>query len=131
VWLAAIDLEFRLLPNRIVLPATAIVLGLVAALDSSLALEHAIAALGAGAFLLVAALFRPGALGMGDVKLGLLLGAILGASVLTALILGFGAVAIVGLGLLARSGRSALRRELPLGPFLALGAILVLVGGGY
>jgi leader peptidase (prepilin peptidase)/N-methyltransferase len=129
VWLAAIDLEFRLLPNRIVLPAAGIVLGFVAVLDSSLALEHAVAALGAGAFLFVAAMFRRGALGMGDVKLGLLLGAILGGSVLTALMLGFGAVAIVGVGLVARSGSKALRQELPLGPFLALGAFLVLAAG--
>jgi leader peptidase (prepilin peptidase) / N-methyltransferase len=130
VWLAALDLEFRLLPNRIVLPAAGVVVVLTAILEPSLAAEHTLAALGAAAFLLVAALVRSGGLGMGDVKLGLLLGAILGASVLTALILGFGAVAIVGLCLVARSGRSALKRELPLGPFLALGAILALVGGG-
>lgn len=129
VWLAAIDLEFRLLPNRIVLPATAIVLVAVSALDSSLALEHAVAALGAGALLLVAALLRRGALGMGDVKLALLLGATLGGSVLTALMLGFGAAAVAGIVLVARSGREALKHELPLGPFLALGAILVLAAG--
>lgn len=129
VWLAAIDLEFRVLPNRIVLPAAALVVLLTTAIEPSLAAEHALAGLGAGAFLLVAALLRPGGLGMGDVKLGLLLGAILGGSVLTALVLGFGAVAVVGVALVVRSGRKALTKQLPLAPFLALGAILVLVGG--
>ena len=130
VWLAAIDLEFRLLPNRIILPATAAVLALMAVIEPSLAPEHVLAAVGAGAFLLVAALLRRGALGMGDVKLAILVGAMLGGSVLTALIVGFGAVAIVGVGLMARSGRKALRTDVPLGPFLALGAIVALVAGG-
>jgi prepilin signal peptidase PulO-like enzyme (type II secretory pathway) len=130
VWLAAIDLEFRVLPNRIILPATAAVLALTAVIEPSLALEHALAAVGAGAFLLVAALLRRGALGMGDVKLAILVGAMLGASVVTALIVGFGAVAIVGVGLIARSGRKGLKQEVPLGPYLALGAFVALVAGG-
>ena len=129
VWLAALDLEFRLVPNRIVLPATAVVLTLTAVLEPSLAAEHALAAVGAGGLLLLAAMLRPGDLGMGDVKLGLLLGAMLGSSVVTAAMVGFGAVTLVGVALLARSGRSALKRRLPLAPFLALGAIVTLVAG--
>jgi prepilin signal peptidase PulO-like enzyme (type II secretory pathway) len=129
VWLAAIDLEFRLIPNRIVLPATAAVLALTAVLEPSVAPERVLAALGAGAFLLLAALLRRGSLGMGDVKLALMLGAVLGGSVLTALMVGFGAVGLVGVVLVARSGRSALALKLPLAPFLALGAIVVLAAG--
>jgi hypothetical protein len=53
---------------------------------------------------------------MGDVKLGLLLGATLGASVLTALTVALAFAALVGVRLVARHGRSALRRQLPLGP---------------
>jgi leader peptidase (prepilin peptidase)/N-methyltransferase len=127
VWLAALDLEYRLLPNRIVLPATAAVLAAVAVLEPSQLPEHALAAVGAGGFLLVAASLRAGALGMGDVKLALLVGATLGGSVMTALMLGFGLVGLVGLGLVARDGRAALKRELPLGPFLAFGAIVALL----
>jgi leader peptidase (prepilin peptidase)/N-methyltransferase len=130
VWLAAIDLEFRLVPNRIVLPATAVVLLSTAAFDAALAAERLAGALAAGAFLLVAALLRPGGLGFGDVKLAALVGAVLGSSVLTALLVGFGTVAVVGLVLVARSGRSALRQQLPLVPFLALGAIVTIVAGG-
>lgn len=129
VWLAAIDLEFRLVPNRIVLPATAVVLLAVSAFDPGLAVEHVLAALGAGGLLLVAALLRPGDLGVGDVKLAVLIGAVLGSSVLTAFVIGFGAVALVGVALIARTGRSALRRHLPLAPFLALGAIVTILTG--
>ena len=129
VWLAAIDLEFRLVPNRIVLPATAAVLVVTAAFDAGLAVERLAAAVGVGAFLLVAALLRPGALGFGDVKLGLLLGATLGGSVLTALLVGFGAVAVVGLLLVARSGRRAFEDQLPLVPFLAFGALVAIIAG--
>jgi leader peptidase (prepilin peptidase)/N-methyltransferase len=128
VWLAALDLEFRLLPNRIVLPATVVVLLLVAAVAPAEAPGRALAALGAALLLFVAARARPGGLGMGDVKLALLLGATLGAGVVTALAVGFGAAGLVGLALLARSGRGALRTQLPLAPFLAVGAIVALLG---
>ncbi len=127
VWLAAIDLEFHLLPDRLMLPATVIVLAVLAIADPHLAALHALAAAGAAILLLVAALARAGSLGMGDVKLGLLLGAALGASVLTALTIGFAVAALAGVALVARDGRSALRRQLPLGPYLALGALVVLV----
>jgi leader peptidase (prepilin peptidase)/N-methyltransferase len=127
VWLAAIDLESRLIPNRIVLPAAAVVLGVAFVLDPALGVEHLVAAVAASAFLLVAAAVRPGALGMGDVKLALLLGALLGAAVLTALCIGFLLVAATGLVQVARHGRSALKQQLPLAPFLAAGAIATLL----
>ena len=127
VWLAAIDLEFRLLPDRLMLPATAAVLAVLAAVDPHLAVLHALIGFGTAVLLLVAAFVRAGDLGMGDVKLGLLLGATLGASFLTALTVGFAVAALVGVALVARHGRSALRRQLPLGPYLALGALVDLL----
>lgn len=131
VWIAAIDLESRLLPDRIVLPVTAAVLVACAVIQPRHALAHLLAALAVGGFLFVAALARPGDLGMGDAKLALLLGALLGRAVLPALMLGFVLFAVVGIVLVVREGRSALKRQLPLGPFLALGAIatLLLAGG--
>lgn len=131
VWLAAIDLETRLLPNRIVLPSALVVTAASALLGPRAFAEHLLCALAAGVFLGVAAGLRPGDLGMGDAKLALLLGALLGTAVLTALVIGFCLVAAVGLVLLARDGRPALKRTLPLGPFLAVGALatLLLVGG--
>ena len=130
VWVAAIDLETRLLPNRIVLPAALVVTAASAQLGPGAFAEHALCALAAGGFLAVAATIRPGDLGMGDAKLALLLGALLVTHVLTALLIGFGLVALVGLALLVRDGRPALKRTLPLGPFLAAGALATLLLAG-
>jgi leader peptidase (prepilin peptidase)/N-methyltransferase len=130
VWLAAIDLETRLLPNRITLPATGLVLAASLVFDRDAFLQHLLAALAAGGFLFAAAAIRPGDLGMGDAKLALLLGALLGAAVLEALLIGFCLVAATGLVLLASEGRPALKRHLPLGPFLAAGALATLLLSG-
>ena len=130
VWVAAIDLESRLLPDRIVLTATVGVLLASALFQPTPAVEHVLAALLAGGFLFGAAIVRPGDLGLGDAKLMLLVGAVLGRSVPSAMLLGFGLFALVGVALLVRDGRSALKRQLPLGPFIAAGAIAVLLLGG-
>ena len=123
VVLSLIDIESRRLPNRIVLPAAALVL--TARLAT--APEHwAIwigAALGAAGFLLAFALAFPAGLGMGDVKLALLLGAMLGTAVVPATVLGTLAGAAAAAVLLVRDGRRALGRTMPFGPFLAFGAI--------
>ena len=78
VALSVIDVRTRRLPNRIVLPAAALVLAAQIAIAPDRALEWTLGALGAFAFLLAAALLNPAGLGMGDVKLALLLGAALG-----------------------------------------------------
>ena len=84
--ISATDLEHRIIPNRVVLPAAAIVLVAQTALDPSP--EWALAALGASGFLFAAALAYPAGMGMGDVKLALLIGAMLGRTVSVALMLG-------------------------------------------
>lgn len=129
VWLSALDIDYRLLPNRLVLPAAAIVFASRAALEPRRAGEFALAAVGASLFLLLPAFVRPSALGMGDVKLGILLGAGLGSSVAAALIIGFLAAAIAALALVAAYGRDAMRLSIPLAPFLSLGAIALIVTG--
>jgi leader peptidase (prepilin peptidase) / N-methyltransferase len=129
VWVAAIDLETRLLPNRIVVPAAALVLAATPLLGLHGVIEHAVAALVAGGSLFLAAAARPGDLGMGDAKLALLLGALLGGAVLQALAIGFCLVGAAGLVLVARHGKPGLKRHLPLGPFLAAGAVAALLLG--
>jgi len=123
VELAAIDLECRLLPNRIVIPTLLAVLAAQLALDPGRYAESLVAALGAGLFLLLPSLIRRGAVGMGDVKLAVLLGALLGRVVAPALAIGLCAAGGAALLLLAVRSRAALRQEIPLGPFLAGGAI--------
>jgi len=127
VWLAAIDLRERILPNRIVLPATVAVLAAHALVTPRDVLQYVLAALGAGALFLLPALVRPGALGMGDVKLAVFLGAALGSAVVSALTLGLFAAGLYAITLVLVRGRAAMKTQMPLGPFLAFGAILVLL----
>lgn len=127
VVISAIDLERRIIPNRIVIPATAIVLVAQTALNPDRALEWAVAAVGAACFFLVPLLIHPTGLGMGDVKLAALLGAGLGAAVVGALVVGILAAAAVALVILVRGGAAARKRAIPFGPFLAFGAVVALL----
>jgi leader peptidase (prepilin peptidase)/N-methyltransferase len=122
--LAAVDLRARVLPNRIVGPAICAALCWQLAFFPGRWQEWLLAGLGAGAFLMLPGLLSPGAVGMGDVKLAVLLGVALGAGVTMALVLGFLAAAPAALIVLARRGRQA---TMPYGPFLALGAAVVLL----
>jgi leader peptidase (prepilin peptidase)/N-methyltransferase len=127
VELAAVDLERRILPNRIVLPTLLVVLAAQLALDPSFYLQTLASAVGAGLFLLIPSLVRRGAVGMGDVKLAALLGAALGPLVVTALAIGFTGAGAFALLFVAARGRGVLRQEIPLGPFLAAGAIVAVL----
>ena len=130
VVLAATDLQERLIPNRIVVPAAAIVLVAQLVFYPGRAGEWIISAVGAALFLFVPAVIKSGSIGMGDVKLGLLLGAATGFAVLPALTLGFLSLVPVAVYMLLREGGAARKKYLPLGPFLAFGALVVLLSGG-
>jgi leader peptidase (prepilin peptidase)/N-methyltransferase len=127
VVLSMIDLESHRLPNRIVLPSAALVLAGRLATDPGHWHWWLGASLGAFACFFVFALIVPAGFGMGDVKLMLLLGAALGAAVLPALLLGVLAGGVAGVVVLVREGRDARRKAIPYGPFLAFGAIAVLL----
>jgi len=127
VAVTATDLTHRIVPNRIVLPAAVIVLLAQTALYPSP--EWAIGALGAAGFLFAAALAYPAGMGMGDVKLALLLGAMLGRLVAVGLMLGMLAALIPSAVLLARHGSAARKMGIPFAPFLAFGAVVALFVG--
>jgi leader peptidase (prepilin peptidase) / N-methyltransferase len=127
VAVSATDLEHRIIPNKIVLPAAVVVLGAQTALHPSP--EWALGALGASGFLFVAALAYPAGMGMGDVKLALLMGAMLGRTVSVALMLGMIAALLPGIFLLAKHGQKARKMGIPFGPFLALGSVVALFWG--
>jgi leader peptidase (prepilin peptidase)/N-methyltransferase len=127
VVLSAIDLTHRIVPNRIVLPAALAVLVAQTALEPSP--EWALGALGASGFLFVAALAYPAGMGMGDVKLALLLGAMLGRLVAVGLMVGMVAALVPSVVLLARHGAAARKMGIPFAPFLALGAIVAVFAG--
>ncbi len=128
--LALIDLDTRLLPNRLTLPAAivAIVLGLL--VDPSGEPERLIACVAAGGFFFVAAVAYPRGMGMGDVKLAGVMGLFLGREVAAALFIGLLAGVVAGVVIIRRKGaREGRKTTVPFGPFLALGGVVaVLVG---
>jgi len=121
---ALFDLAQRRIPNRIVLPAAATCAALTLAAGAPLSL---IADLATILILLIVSLRWPAALGMGDVKLALLLVLGLDGDALRALALGLLLAAVAGLALLTRHGRAAWRTSLPLAPFLVVGALLAVI----
>ena len=127
VAVSATDLEHRIVPNRIVVPAAAVVLLAQTGLHPSV--EWVLAGFGASGFLFAAALAYPRGMGMGDVKLALLLGVMLGRTVPIALMLGMVTALIPSIGLVARHGASARKMGIPLAPFLALGGVVALFAG--
>jgi prepilin signal peptidase PulO-like enzyme (type II secretory pathway) len=129
VALAAYDLECRLIPNRIVLPAIALVLVAQLVAFPAEALEWLGATVGAGVVLYLPRLFKRDAVGVGDVKLAMLLGAGLGGEVVNALLFGSLAAAPVAIWILATRGETERGQTIPLAPFLAVGAILAVFLG--
>ena len=127
VMLSAIDLRHRIVPNGIVVPAALATLVLHTILDPSPV--WLAGSLGSAGFLFLAVLAYPKGLGMGDVKLALLLGAMLGASVSVALFLGLVAALVPSAVLLVRHGSRARKMAIPLVPYLALGAVVGLFAG--
>ncbi len=137
VAVSAIDLERRLIPNRIVYPTGFVCLPL---LVLAAAVEGEWDRLGTallGAVLAWAAMFVlhiavPAGLGFGDVRLSFLLGLFLGwlslSHVLIGMFLGFLLGAVLGLLLIALRIRSR-KDAVPFGPFLAAGAVICILVG--
>jgi leader peptidase (prepilin peptidase) / N-methyltransferase len=127
VVLSSIDIDRRIVPNKIVLPAAAVVLVAQTLVHPSV--EWVAAGLGASLFLFLAALAYPRGMGMGDVKLALLLGFAVGRSVPIALFTGMVAALVPSAVLFARHGSAARKMAIPFAPFLALGGVLALFWG--
>jgi len=124
--LAAIDIEHRILPNCILFPAYLVVLAAQVLVVPDDALEWLLAGLAAAAFLALPLIFRRDAMGMGDIKLALLLGAIVGWKVFGAIVIGCFAMLPFALAMLVRD-HSVKGKTLPFGPFLAFGTVVVLL----
>jgi len=125
-----IDLEHRLILNKLTYPAAvlALVIGLV--LDPGGVPEQLIAACAAGGFFLAAALVYPKGMGLGDVKLAFVMGLYLGRAVAPAVFVALIAGVLVGVVVIVRLGAEQGRRtKVPFGPFLALGSVLALFVG--
>lgn len=123
------DLERRIIPNRVLAFGAVVGIALVAVVDSGALPERLIAAAAGGGFLLIVALAYPRGMGMGDVKLAAMMGLYLGSAVAPALLIGFAAGSVLGVGLILKHGSEGRRLAVPFGPFLALGGILGLLVG--
>ena len=123
----ATDLERRIVPNWVVLPAAAAVLALQTV--SHLSPEWALGAVGAAGFFFLAALAYPGGMGMGDVKLALLIGALLGRTTPVGVMLGLLFGLLPSIVLFARHGFGARKLKIPFAPFLATGGVVALFAG--
>jgi prepilin signal peptidase PulO-like enzyme (type II secretory pathway) len=127
VLLSVHDLERRNIPNRIVLPAWAFALFANIALHPSHTVEWTLSSVAAAAFFFVFARLTHGGVGMGDVKLVGFIGAVLGRDVFPALLIGTGASGLLAALILLQHGKAARRRTYAFGPFLAGGALVVLL----
>jgi leader peptidase (prepilin peptidase)/N-methyltransferase len=124
-----IDLEHKLIPDAIVLPAAVVGLALGIAAHPQRWWVPVVAALGAGGFLFAIWLVFPAGMGLGDAKFALLMGGVLGLSVIPAMGVAFAAGALLGIAMIARHGAAARKTAVPFGPFLAAGAVVGLVWG--
>jgi leader peptidase (prepilin peptidase)/N-methyltransferase len=126
---ASIDLEHRIVPNKILLPLAVWAVGAGALIHLDALPEMLIAGAAAFTALLLAALAYPGGMGMGDVKLAGVMGLYLGVSVVPALLTAFLAGSIVGIAIVIRHGADARKKGVPFAPFMALGGLVGLLAG--
>ncbi len=127
--IALIDLDLRIIPNKLTGAGAIAAVALTAALEPT-ELPERLAAGAALAFVFSLPAFIGGGMGMGDAKLigvlGLYLGWPVGLAVLAALVVG----TVVGIAIVARVGVSRGRKTgVPFGPFLAFGAVLTVLAG--
>jgi leader peptidase (prepilin peptidase) / N-methyltransferase len=128
--IALIDLDHRIIPNRLTAPAAVLALVLGTALDPGGEVERLVAGAVAGGALLLPSLLHPGGMGMGDAKLVGVLGLYLGRGVAPAFLVAFAAGTAVGVAIMLRKGMTAGRKTaVPFGPFLALGGLVGLLAG--
>jgi leader peptidase (prepilin peptidase)/N-methyltransferase len=128
--IALIDLDHRIIPNRLTLPAAVVAVVLGSVLDPGGEIERLIAGAAAAAVLGLPALLRPSGMGMGDAKLVGVLGLFLGVAVIPAFFVAFASGTVVGIAIIMRKGMAQGRKTpVPFGPFLALGAVVGVLAG--
>ncbi len=125
--IAIYDLKYQLIPDQILLPLTAVAFLRLFVSHQWLVLP---AAFGSMAFLGLLRLFTRGkGMGWGDVKLGFLMGLVLGwPLVVTAYFLAFLTGAIAGVILIIVKHKK-LKSKIAFGPFLALGLVIAKLWG--
>ncbi len=132
--IAVIDIEHRIIPNRITYPAlivlpTYLIVARLAGAPVDLR-GAAVGVIAYGGALLVVALVS-GGMGMGDVKLAALIGVVLGSISLGTVAVAAGAAILIGgLGAVLALARGVGRKgAMPFGPALAAGAVIAAFWG--
>jgi leader peptidase (prepilin peptidase)/N-methyltransferase len=125
-----IDLDFRIIPNKLSLIGAVAAVALVLATRSDKLAAHLIAGAAAGGFFLITAVIYPAGMGMGDVKLAAVLGLFLGRAVAPAIMAALLTGSLVGVGIIAAKGAKEGRKTgIPFGPWLAFGGLVGLFAG--
>lgn len=123
-----IDLEHKIIPNRIIYPMLVVVPAALGVVSPRIAIQSVFWGIGAAAFLFALSLIWAGGMGMGDVKLAGLVGFWLGPPVIVALFVAFVAGSAVGVTLMALGWRTR-KDAVPFGPFIGLGAVVAYLAG--
>ena len=138
VVLTFIDLEHKLLPTRVIYPSliagwVLLVVDALLADQTSRLVDAAIGLAIFGGFFFAVAFLVPRGMGMGDVRLSLLLGTFLGylggpGLVLLGMFVSFLTGALIGtiVAAITKGGR---KMKIPFGPFLALGTVIAVFAG--
>jgi leader peptidase (prepilin peptidase) / N-methyltransferase len=125
-----IDLDHRIIPNRLMIIGAILAPPLVLLVDPELLVEHLIAGAAAGGFFLLAVLAYPRGMGVGDIKLAAVLGLFLGRAVGPAVFIALISGTLVGALIMARKGVVEGRKTaVPFGPFLAFGGVVAFFAG--
>ncbi|MBC7333486.1 MAG: prepilin peptidase [Actinobacteria bacterium] len=128
--ISIVDLDIRIIPNLIIFPFT--IIGLL--LNIIRFFPHWWKPLsfsfGAFLFMLIIHFIYPKGMGMGDVKLALMIGSYLTTYTVIALPLGFLIFSIYGLVLIIMR-KAGLKDAVPFAPFVSLGSLIALFWGDY
>jgi leader peptidase (prepilin peptidase) / N-methyltransferase len=126
---SVIDLRHRIIPDAINLPGAALVFAVAVAAQPDRWPELLIGGVAATLFLGIAWLVYPAGMGLGDVKMVLMIGLALGKFVGVAMFAAFALSTVFSLGLLVSKGFGGRKATFPFGPFLALGAMVAILWG--
>ncbi|GAI51659.1 unnamed protein product, partial [marine sediment metagenome] len=123
ILISFIDIKHQIIPNKIIIPS--IIIGLI--IQNLLFLnnwkEWLIFSCGVGLLFLLVSLVYPEGMGMGDVKLAIFLGVLLGKNIVLAIAIGFIMGGLFSIFLLIFKIKK-IKDKIPFAPFLAIGAIL-------
>jgi leader peptidase (prepilin peptidase) / N-methyltransferase len=126
---SVIDINHRIIPNLINYPGAVLVFLVASIAQPDRIAEFAISGIVCFLFLGTAWLISPRGMGLGDVKMALMIGLGTGRYAFVALLAGFVASSMLSAFLVARGGRKALKSTFPFGPFLAVGTVVALMWG--